>query len=227
MTTTAPTTIHCFTDVMCGFSYVAAARLAQIKADFGDRVRISRHFMSVYGNVRRKLDSRATSDSAFGAMVRDVLSRYDHVEVHPELFCRNLPTSSVPAHLYLRAVKLLEDDGVLEVGDGPSPFERLTWELQLAFFRDLRDISRREVLDEVAGRLGIPGARVARVIDDGRAFAELSSDGELQRTHGVLVTPSLVLDDGRQILNGNVGYRVIEANIRELVSTRVAGMSWC
>lgn len=65
------------------------------------------------------------------------------------------------------------------------------------------------------------------MIDDGRAFAELAYDTALQRTHNVPVTPSLVLNEGRQLLNGNVGYRVIEANIRELVSNRVAGMSWC
>jgi predicted DsbA family dithiol-disulfide isomerase len=223
---TTPTTILCFTDVLCGYSYVAAARLAQLEADFGSRVRLSYHFMPVYGDVRRRLDRKGVSIGAYSSMVRDTLARYEHVQVHPELF-REVPTSSVPAHLYLRAVKLLEDEGGLEVGDGRSPFERLMWELRLAFFCDAKDISKRDVLDDIAERLGIPSAQVARVIDDGRAFAELAYDTELQRQHNVSVTPSLVLNEGRQLLNGNVGYRVIEANVRELVSNRVAEMSWC
>jgi predicted DsbA family dithiol-disulfide isomerase len=143
------------------------------------------------------------------------------------VFQRQLPTSSLPAHLYLRAVKLLEDEGVLGGADGPSLFEGMMRELRLAFFRDLRDISKREVLDDIAAQLGIPGAPVARAIDDGRAFAELAYDAELQEQHKVAVTPALVLNDGRQLLNGNIGYRVIEANIRELVSNRAAAMSWC
>jgi len=222
-----PTTILCFTDVLCGFSYLAAARLAQLRADFGSQVQLSHHFMSVYGDVRRRLEGRGWSDGAYADMVRGTLERYDHVEVHPDVFRRQRPTSSLPAHLYLCAVKLLEDDGVLERGDGPSPFERLMWELRVAFFRDLMDISRREVLDRVAERVEIPTARVARVIDDGRAFAEPAHDAELQRKYTASVAPSLVLDEGRQLLNGNVGYRVIEANIRELLSNHVAETSWC
>lgn len=31
-----------------------------------------------------------------------------------------------------------------------------------------------------------------------------------------MVSPTLIFNEGRQRLNGNVGYRVIEANIREL-----------
>lgn len=213
-----PTPILCFTDVLCGLCYVADARLAQLKTDFGSEVQLSYHFMSVYGDVRRRIDSRGKSLSAYGAMVRNGLERYDHVEVHPDVFRRKLPSSSVPAHLYLRAVKLLEDEGVLELGDGPSPFERLMWELRLAFFRDLRDISKREILDEIAEQIEIPGDQVARVIDDGSAFAELAHDAALLRKHSVSVTPSLVLNEGRQHLNGNVGYRVIEANIREFLS---------
>jgi hypothetical protein len=37
----------------------------------------------------------------------------------------------------------------------------------------------------------------------------------------------LVLNEGRQLLNGNVGYRVIEANIRELLVSNVVEASWC
>lgn len=227
MNTAKPTPILCFTDILCGACYIADARLEQLKADFGDQIQLSYHFMSVYGDVQRRIDSRGMSLDAYGAMVRDALGRYDHVAVHPELFHTQLPTSSTPAHLYLRAVKLLEDQGVLEVGDGPSPFERLMWELRLAFFRDGKDISKRQVLDDIAEQLSIPGTRVARVIDDGHAFAELAHDAKLQHEHNVSVTPSLVFNQGRQLLNGNVGYRAIEASIRELLSNRAARHSWC
>jgi predicted DsbA family dithiol-disulfide isomerase len=226
-TPSAPTTILSFTDVLCGYCYLADARLAQLRADFGGRVRLSYHFVSAYGDVRRKIAKGGRSNEAFNAMVREVLGRFDHVEVHRDVFREQVPTSSVPAHLYLRAVKLLEDEGLLESGDGISPFERLMGELRRAFFRDLSDISRRDVLDDVAERLGIPSGLVARAIDDGRAFAELTRDAELQRAHNVAVTPSLVLNDGRQILRGNVGYRVIEASVSELLSNRPAPQSWC
>ena len=41
-------------------------------------------------------------------------------------------------------------------------------------------------------------------------------------------SPSLVLNEGRQKLYGNVGFRVIEANIQELLrEPRINDASWC
>ena len=47
--------------------------------------------------------------------------------------------------------------------------------------------------------------------------------------HGVQGSPTFVFNEGRQMLYGNVGYRIIEANLRELLSRPSAeGMpSWC
>ena len=45
---------------------------------------------------------------------------------------------------------------------------------------------------------------------------------------GLQGSPSFVLNDGRQKLYGNVGYRVIEANIEELLRAPSADQaSWC
>ena len=45
---------------------------------------------------------------------------------------------------------------------------------------------------------------------------------------GVKCSPSLVLNEGRQTLYGNVGYRIIEANIEGLLREPAAGAaSWC
>lgn len=219
---TTPSPILCFIDVMCGYCYLAEPRLVQLRAELGEQIQLSYHFFSVFGDVRRRLDRSGKTDRAYGTMVHDTLARYDQVEVHPDVFQRQPPTSSVPAHLYLRAVKLLQDDGVLEVGDGPSPFDRLLRAVQLAFFRDVKDISQRHVLDDLLERLDIPRAQVTRVIDDGRAFAELAHDAALQRMHNVAATPSLVLDDGRLLSIGTMDYQVIEASISELLSARYA-----
>lgn len=41
-------------------------------------------------------------------------------------------------------------------------------------------------------------------------------------------SPKFVLNEGRQKLNGNVGYAVIEANINELLRSPIAGAAnWC
>jgi len=66
-------------------------------------------------------------------------------------------------------------------------------------------------------------------IESGAAFAALHRDEQLARTHGVLGSPTYVFNEGRQLLYGNVGYRIIAANLRELLSSKhpEGEPSWC
>ena len=57
--------------------------------------------------------------------------------------------------------------------------------------------------------------------------ALLSKDFDLVKEHTVSVSPTLIFNEGRQRLNGNVGYRVVEANIRELLHNPPNEQSWC
>jgi predicted DsbA family dithiol-disulfide isomerase len=208
--------------VLCVFAYAANARFEQLHADFGEQVRLTQHFVSVYGDVPRRFERMGKTGAEYGKDILVIAERFDHIDVHPDVFRDAYPVSSMPAHLYLRAVKLLEDEGVIE-----ATFVRMIWDVRVAFFRDLVDISMREHLDAIAEQHGVPIGEVTARLESGRAHAELDHDAALQREYAVQVSPSLVLNEGRQHLNGNVGYRVIEANVRELLHTPEAEMSWC
>ena len=67
------------------------------------------------------------------------------------------------------------------------------------------------------------------MIDNGEAYAALRRDSQLAEQHGVMGSPTYVFNDGRQLLYGNVGYRIIEANLRELLAAPAdtAAPSWC
>ena len=80
---------------------------------------------------------------------------------------------------------------------------------------------------EIAEELGLPIAAIQAQIDSGEAYAQLSKDFDLVKEHTVTVSPTLIFSEGRQRLNGNVGYRVIEANIRELLHNSPEEESWC
>ena len=64
-------------------------------------------------------------------------------------------------------------------------------------------------------------------LEDGRAFAALAADYEAATRDQVKGSPTFVLNHGRQRLYGNVGYRIIEANIEELLRDRGEMASWC
>ncbi len=82
--------------------------------------------------------------------------------------------------------------------------------------------------DEIAQQLELPLKKIHHLLDSGQAHAALHLDEEAWHNYKVPGSPTLVLNDGRQILYGNVGYRIIDANVRELLHNPDQGeASWC
>jgi predicted DsbA family dithiol-disulfide isomerase len=53
------------------------------------------------------------------------------------------------------------------------------------------------------------------------------SDYQQAKQNAIKGSPSYVIDGGRQTLYGNVGYRVLSANIEELLKNPANEASWC
>ena len=222
----APIRVVHFSDVLCVWAYVSQARIDELCSQFGAQVIVEPRFCSVFGASLQKLESRWKDKgglAGYGAHVRGVVEGFGHVSVHPDVWKTNAPRSSLSCHVFLCAVRDLERTSV-----GPGAFTRACWALRQALFRDLEDVSRRETQLSIAERLGLPRGEIERRLDDGVAHAELSVDYELAREHQVTVSPTLILNEGWQRLNGNVGYHIIEANVRELLHQPGAEhASWC
>jgi predicted DsbA family dithiol-disulfide isomerase len=225
-----PIRIFYFSDVLCVWAYIAQIRLDELKATFPTQISIEYHFTPVFGDAHRKLEQRWRDRGGFAGYsdhVREVGTKFNHISIHPDIWTRSIPTSSTSCHLFLRAVKLLEDKGLVTSKDGTSPMENLTWAFRQAFFTELADVSDLQVQLRIAKELKLPVNKIKAEIESGTAYAELSRDFDLTKEHNVTVSPTLIFNEGRQRLNGNVGYRVIEANIRELLSNPPNEQSWC
>jgi predicted DsbA family dithiol-disulfide isomerase len=135
-------------------------------------------------------------------------------------------------HAFVKAATLLATERMIasepcERFGGRTPVEQLTWQLRLAFFRDARDIARLEVQLDVARELELPVDAIRERLEDGSALAALAEDYELAARHHVTGSPTYLLNDDRQRLYGNVGYRIIEANVLELLRDNSDRASWC
>ncbi len=64
-------------------------------------------------------------------------------------------------------------------------------------------------------------------LHDGSAYAALCHDMLKARDANIRISPTYVFNDDRQRLTGNVGYRIIEANVRELLEQPQKQQSWC
>lgn len=83
------------------------------------------------------------------------------------------------------------------------------------------------MLREVLAEAGLPPAPIERRLADGRAHAALAADLALAKEQELRSSPTLLFNDGRQRLSGNVGYRIIEANVRELLERPQVHHSRC
>lgn len=223
-----PIKIFCFSDVLCVWAYIAQIRLEELKAEFGESIAIDYHFVPVFGNAKEKLENGWRDRGGlkgYSDHVKTTASKFEHISVHPEIWTQVVPASSTSAHLFLRAVHLLEVKGLAPASD--HILEKTAWAFREAFFTKLADISDRQIQFEIAKKLKLPKKAIQAIIDSGEAYASLSKDMELVKEHNVTVSPTLIFNEGRQRLNGNVGYRVIEANIRELLHNPPDEHSWC
>ena len=75
--------------------------------------------------------------------------------------------------------------------------------------------------------MGLDRQRITEAISDGSAMASLMQNYQQARSLGLKGSPTYIIDNGRQILYGNVGYRVLLANIEEQLRQPADEASWC
>ncbi len=221
-----PVRIIYFSDLLCVWAYVAQVRIDELLQSFPQRVELEYRYFHVFGSVPAKMQA-AWRDrggvAGYSEHVRGVVSRFDHVTLHPRAWAASTPKSSMPGHLLLCAVRLLESSGAVGLGT----LARTAWALRLAFFDRGEDISDQAVLARAGRAAGLPMPEVQAMLDSGSAHAALAEDLDLARQQNIQASPTLLFNEGRQRLTGNVGYRIIEANIRELLENVPGQQSWC
>jgi predicted DsbA family dithiol-disulfide isomerase len=227
----SPIAITYFSDVLCVWAYVAQIRLDEIVSRFGTNVKVDHKFCSVFGNSADKI-SRGWADKGgyegFNLHLQEVAKQFSHVEIHPDVWLAARPASSDSAHLFTKAIQIMEAKGTIGEHNGTVASTEFMWRLRCAFFRGCRDVSDREVQHDIADQIGVPATLVEREINTGAAFAALAADYQDRDRLKIEGSPTFVLNQGRQKLYGNLGYRVIEANIQELLrEPRACEMSWC
>lgn len=223
----APIKILYFTDVLCVWAYIGQLRVDAIVRAYPDQVRLDHRFCSVFGDTARKIPAawgEVEGYNAFSAHLRHSLEAFPEVTLNPKVWTVVRPASSMAPHLFLKAIQLAERDGEC----APGAFEAAARAMRSAFFEQAQDIAVERVQQEVAMRVGVRLGAVQPSLRDGRAHAALASDYQDAQTMGVQGSPTFLLNDGRQKLYGNVGYRIIEANIQELLrDPNPDQASWC
>jgi len=221
---------------MCIWAYVAQARLDELQQQYRDKIDISYHFVSVYGNTQKRVIEKWQDRGGVPAyidFVCGVANDFGHVKISENFWRDGIgPKSSASVHSFLRAVANLQQLGL--VASAPQPqyhnknlFEELVWQCRKRYFSDGINIGLLENQLFIASDLGLDVDLIRTQLEDGAAFAAMCEDNELKEKYRIEGSPTYVLNEGRQKLYGNVGYKIIAANIEELLNRPQGVASWC
>ncbi len=228
-------TVAYFSDVLCVWAYAAQIKLDELRRQFGDQIHVEYRFLHLFGDVAARIETDwgdKGGAAGYSRHVQQMAARFDHIDIHPEIWTRNTPPTSMSCHLFLKAIQLLEKQEEIsatpeERFGGKSVFEQAVWRCRLGFFRDLQDIADWKTQETIASDLNLRLAAIRRQIDSGAAHAALCADLDAKDRQLVEGSPTFVLNEGRQKLYGNVGYRIIETSITELLVDPGEQASWC
>jgi predicted DsbA family dithiol-disulfide isomerase len=227
-----PVVLH-FSDILCVWAYVSNIRLERLIEKYADRVDFELRYCSVFPDAVGKIEASWANRGGFagyGDHVRKVAAEFDHVEVHPDVWSKTRPASSTAPHMLLKAAQLAERETGLEADTPPTehPSYRLSWALRTAFFRDGRDIADWQVQRECAESVGFDAQVLQGHLHSGAAAAALDRDILAAQKATVTGSPTFIMNGGRQVLYGNVGFKLLDANVEELLRMRGPGeASWC
>lgn len=218
--------VQYFSDVLCIWAFVAQIRIDELTKNFGEQVNIQHHYVSVFGATQDKMYREwqsAGGYQGYSERVKKIAGAYPHIEVHPNVWNLDPPQSSGGCHLFLKAVDLLQREEEVD----PDALNRLTTKFREIFFVQAKNIGLFSVQRELAAELDLPLAKIERRLFSGEAFAALDLDYQLAQQLQVKGSPTLIFNEGRQKIYGNVGYRVLEANMQELLHQKENEASWC
>lgn len=216
-----PLVVDYYTDILCVWGWIAQRRIDELKSQFGDQVALDYHYLDVFGDVPSKMANQWAARGGYEGFAEHVIHSADGFEdahINPRIWTDVRPTTSANAHLLLKAVGIVADK---------QASADLALELRKAFFIDARNIGELPVLLEVVTEQGLDYAEINDCLQNGRAMAALMGDYQKARQQSLKGSPSYIIDNGRQTLYGNVGYRVLHANIEEQLKNPESEASWC
>jgi len=216
-----PLVIDYFSDILCVWAWVTERRIEELNKHFKDKIEIRYQYIDLFGDTENRIKNQWRDKGmheGFSAHVVDAVAPYESAPVNPDVWRKTRPTTSANAHMVLKAIELTcNKQSAIE-------FSNI---LRKAFFIDSKDISELETLFSLLKQEGIDTEHINKTLNNGTALAALMSDYQKANEYDIKGSPSFIMNNGRQNLFGNVGYKVLQANIEELLNNSSAQASWC
>ncbi len=217
----SPLVIDYYSDVLCVWAWISVRKNEELLEEWGDQIILKHHYINLFGDTDLRMKKQWGDRGEHEGFARHVLNSaapYDNAPVNSEIWKEVRPATSANAHLILKAVEI-------EYSEKQSA--SLAELFQRRFFKDNYDIGNQEILLELASGFSLDPDKIKSSIESGKATAALMQDYQKAVELGIKGSPSWIMNNGRQVLFGNVGYRVLCANVREILKHPEHEASWC
>lgn len=217
----SPLVVDYYNDILCVWAWIAQRRIDELNKQLGDKIDLRYHYVDVFGDSINKIPTQWREKGGyegFSAHVIESASVYDDAHINSDIWSKVRPTSSANPHLVLKAIELTYSC---------QHSIDLALKFREAFFVEAKDISNLSVLFSIIEQAGLDSSQVNKALVDGRAMAGLMRNYQDAKMLALKGSPSYIIDNGRQILYGNVGYRVLLANIEAQLNAPENDVSWC
>ncbi|PCI52734.1 MAG: disulfide bond formation protein DsbA [Gammaproteobacteria bacterium] len=217
----SPLVVDYYSDILCVWAWIAQRRIDELHEKLGNKIELRYHYLDVFGDAINKIPTQWRERGGydgFSAHVIESAAVYEDAHIHSAIWSKTRPTSSANPHLVLKAIELTYSC---------QQSINLALQFRQAFFVEAKDISNLAVLFSIIEQAGLDSSRVNKALVDGRAMAGLMRNYQQAKALSLKGSPSYIIDNGRQTLYGNVGYRVLLANIEEQLNKPESEASWC
>ena len=209
-----------FSDVLCVWAYVNEVRLKEVRDHFGEQVAIRYGFMPNFSATHGKIEQAWQAKGGFDGYadhVREVADGFG-AQLHDGVWRSVRPASSMMAHSMIKAVAEIANE-----------YEEMRFisAVRQAFFQRGEDIATLDVLKALLAEQNLPMNAILEYWESGQAMAKMYEDFQRAQHYQITVSPAWVFNEGRQRLIGNVGYRVVEGNLKELLNSEPLPQVWC
>ena len=214
-------TIDYFSDILCVWAWISQRRVDELNKHFENKIDIRYQFIDIFGDTNTRIEKQWANKgtyNGFGDHVIKSAAPYEAAQINEKVWHKTRPTTSANAHLAIKAVELTHS---------PSLAADFTFALRSGFFIEAKDISDLNIIYSLAEKNSLDIQKIQHSIECGQAMAALMCDYQNAKEYGIKGSPCFVMNEGRQILFGNVGYRVLQTNIDELLNRTTNEASWC
>lgn len=213
--------IDYYSDILCVWAWIAQRRIDELNDKLSSKIELRYHYLDVFGDARNKIPNQWADRGGYSGFAKHVTNSaapYPDAPINPDIWHKVRPNTSANAHLVLKAVQLCY---------GKEKSIDMALLIRQAFYIDGQDIGQLSLLFSLLESEGIDGERINKALFDGSAMASLMADYQQAKALSLQGSPSYIIDNGRQVLYGNVGYRVLLANIEEHLKQPTEEASWC